>query len=361
MTRKFKRIVQILPVLSKRDAIGEETLLIDSILRSNGIGSEILTLQLDMREPKYLADSLFLYHYSIGCRIPYYLKEWKVPFLLRYHNITPTKFFTTYGEEELTINACQLGIAQLSMLAKMSAARLPVSQYNAQALERAGAKDSFVLPLLRDYSRFVKDSEEEPRSTQFLFVGRLSPNKCQHDLFEILDLYKKSVDPKARLVLVGGGFSSLYNQSLLKLARALQLSVGFDLDKKDFFDITFAQDISETQLAKLYHESSLFLSMSEHEGFCVPLVEAMCAGLPVLAHRSSAIPETLGKAGILVHKKNTMEILQNIETIHTNKFLRRALVEQGKERSKLYSLEKTSQSLLSFLELTLFSIQVSSS
>lgn len=351
MTRKpFKRILQILPVLSRRDAIGEETFLIDSLLRSWGYETDILTLNLDMRRPENLEDSLLLYHYSIGCRIPYYLLEWNAPFILRFHNITPVAFFSAYNEEELTINACQLGIQQLSMLVARSSYRLPVSSYNARTLERAGAKHSYTLPLLRDYSRFAKTSDSQTHATQFLFVGRLSPNKCQHDLFEILDLYKKSVDSNARLVLVGGGFSSLYNQSLLKLAEALQLSVGFDLATKESYDVTFARDLSEEDLVKLYHESSLFLSMSEHEGFCVPLVEAMHAELPILAHKSSAIPETLGGAGILVDKSKTFDILSAIETIHSNTMLRRAMIEQGKERGKVFSLSRTSNHFRTFLD-----------
>jgi glycosyltransferase involved in cell wall biosynthesis len=342
---RLKRIVQALPVLSSKDAIGEEVRIIDTLLRSWGYQTDIVTLSLDRRRPSSCEsweDTLVLYHHSIGSRLPYSLLEWGAPLILRFHNITPVSFFSAIEEEESTVSACQLGFQQIPMLVRMSQYALPTSFYNATLLQKSGELSFNILPVFRDYTSFIKRDESRPTVTQFLFVGRLSPNKCQHDLLEVLYLYKKNVDPKARLVLVGNGFSKIYFQKLCQLAEGLRLKISFDIHSEDF-DVLFAKNISEVDLVKIYHQSSLFLSMSEHEGFCVPLVEAMHARLPILAHNASAVPETLGEAGVLFDKKNPLDLLWNIQRVLTESTLQKSLIAKGIERSQLYNLETTSK------------------
>lgn len=347
----FKRVIQILPVLSRKDAIGEEVLFIDTLLKERGIQRDILTLQADLSQTlSDDEDTLILYHYSIGCRIPYFLMECSAPLALRFHNITPSHFFSDTPEDEGTVNGCQLGFQQMSMLVRRSSHFLPVSEYNASLLKNTGVEEYRTLPILRDFSRFTNKNSPPSQKTQFLFVGRFSPNKCQHDLLQILDLYKRFVNPQARLVLVGGAFSSHYANSLIELAKKLQFRISFDKNAEDF-DLLIASGVDEEELVKFYHQSSLFLCMSEHEGFCVPLVEAMHANLPILAHNSTAIPETLGEGGILVDKKNTKEILEKIKKVHEDREFRENLIEKAKKRSAVFALSHTRELFTRFLNI----------
>jgi glycosyltransferase involved in cell wall biosynthesis len=164
---------------------------------------------------------------------------------------------------------------------------------------------------------------------------------------QLLSLYKTYVDSKVRLVLVGGGFSSEYSESLLNFAKQLDLKVGFKTD--DEVDLIFTKDLSEDELANVYHQSSVFICMSEHEGFCVPLVEAMCAGLPILAHRAAVIPETLGDAGVLVDKRNWEDVLRQLQRILTDDDFRKTLIEKGRERAKDFDLQRNTGLLKTFL------------
>lgn len=337
-----------MPDFSPKDAIGEECLQIDKIMRGWGYESEIRSLSTPFRRLENLENTLILYHYSIGSRMPYFILEWGLEFAVRFHNITPSEFFSNCEED--TLNACELGWRQLPLLVERSRYFLAVSQFNAEALKRAGAQKTSVVPILREYKRFEKKHTYENPRTQFLFVGRFSPNKCQHDLLEAFDLYKRFVDPGSRLVLVGGAFSTHYSRSLLKMAQELELKVGFDLASDVSCDVLLVKNLSEKDLIRLYQESSLFMSMSEHEGFCVPLVEAMHAELPILAHGASAVPETLGDAGILFDKKDKVGVVREMERLVKDSNLRKDLMERGKARARNYSLEASSALLKKFLQ-----------
>lgn len=344
MKKKIKRIIQALPNFSRKDAIGEETLLIDSLLKSSGWETDILTLSLDIRSPvKDWSESVILYHYSIGSRLPYYFLDWKAPFFLRFHNITPPQYFSSLQDSEQSTNACQLGLQQMRLLVRNSLYSLPTSNYNEQMLQKYSIDhNSTVIPVIRDYSRFQRSDYEQPKQTQFLFVGRLSPNKCQNELVEFLSLYKKTYDPKARLVLVGKPFSKIYFQALIELVKSYSLKVAFDLHTKDEFDVLFVNSLTEEDLVRVYHQSSLFLSMSEHEGFCVPLIEAMNAKIPVLAHKASAIPETLGSNKFTFDKNNKEDTLKRIQqTI----LYPEDVLDEGIKRAEYFSFKNTSSLL----------------
>lgn len=321
----------------------------DKIFRSMGLKTEILTQDWNLKKPCHSWDrSFILYHYSIGSRLPYKFLEWEAPFVLRFHNISPLAFFSDFTQEEQTLNACQLGIQQIPMLVEKSKGLLPVSLYNAKAL--GTDKASTVLPILRDYRSFEKKpSVEKTKDTQLLFVGRLSPNKCQHDLIEIFALYKQFYDAHTRLILVGSSFSQLYKNSLIELARTLNLTVNFNFENRNIFDLSFLSDLSEERLAQLYHESSLFICMSEHEGFCVPLVEAMFAQIPILAHRSSAIADTLNGCGMGVDKKDKKHVLESMNSLLKNKSLQQKYRELSLKQSEFYALPYTKKLLENFV------------
>lgn len=358
---KAKNIVQVIPNLSPRDAVGEETLALDTFLRESGIETDIYALHKDKGASERAKDffelmnldasnSLVLYHYSIGSRIPYFLAEWQLPVILRFHNITPARFFSHLDHEDTSISACHLGWQQMPMLLAMSRYALPVSSYNARTLQHAGGEiPTKVIPILRDYKAFTPAPHHRKAGVQILFVGRISPNKCQHDLLALLDLYKRFVNKDCRLVLVGSGFSKGYYQSLLDLARKLELKIS-EHDSDDA-DVIFLHGVSQERLVRLYQESTVFVSMSEHEGFCVPLIEAMHAGLPIIAHKAAAIPETLGDAGILVEKQNMLDVLTQLKVLVEENVLRSSQIERAKKRAQLFSFEHVQKQFGEFLRM----------
>ena len=132
--------------------------------------------------------------------------------------------------------------------------------------------------------------------TNLLFVGRMAPNKKQDDLM-IAFAHLLDFDPEARLIVVGKGETNdPYGEDLRSSIEALGLEDS----------VLLPGSVGDAQLAAYYRTAHLFWSMSEHEGFCVPLVEAMWFDLPVLAFRSTAVPETLEQAGIMFTEKTEM-------------------------------------------------------
>jgi glycosyltransferase involved in cell wall biosynthesis len=126
----------------------------------------------------------------------------------------------------------------------------------------------------------------------------MAPNKCQHDLLEAFKEYL-SFDARARLILVGGWPDGHpYAVHVRNLAHRLGIASH----------VLFARDCTDAQLMACYRTAHLFWSMSEHEGFCVPLIEAMWFDVPVLAYRSSAVPETLAGAGLMFTEKKWLAL-----------------------------------------------------
>lgn len=358
----IQRIDQILPFLSQKDAIGEETILMQKALRKLGFESDIYAEAIHpaLQDQAFLfgaaydfeikTNSALIYHFSIGSRIPYRLMGFDVPKIIRFHNITPAHFFEKTQEEQ-TIHACHLGWLQVQLFSHTKHTLLSDSAYNASFLQGDPERVSQVLPIFRDYSYFAQGASESTKKnpTTFLFVGRISPNKCQHDLIIILDCYRRFIDSQARLILVGGGFSTDYFHSLLALAQTLGLKVGLKKEELDHCDIFFSGFASDDDLRHYYQHSSVFLCMSEHEGFCVPLIEAMTAGLPILAHPSSAVPETLGDAGVLVPKKNMAPLLDELQRLVNDPERRAYFKQKGLERAKHFSLPNTTENFTKFL------------
>jgi glycosyltransferase involved in cell wall biosynthesis len=157
--------------------------------------------------------------------------------------------------------------------------------------------------------------------TNLLFVGRLAPNKCQDDLLRAFDHYL-TMDPQARLILVGQGEpNDPYYRHLLNTIDKLRLT--------EF--VMLPGQVNDAQLLAFYRTAHLFWSMSEHEGFCVPLIEAMWFDIPILAYASTAVPETLGEGGILFTTK---------EDLITVAALAKILVGDGGLRTKVINAQR---------------------
>jgi glycosyltransferase involved in cell wall biosynthesis len=300
-------INQFLPNLAHGDAISNEAMFIRDQLRELGFRSEIYVQYIDPMVAdechQFTAESVArsdaaIYHHSIGTAITPHLIEFAKPKCLIYHNITPGEFFEAFRPEFAQI--LYKGRHDLQQLGQHFQISVGVSAFNAAELAQDGFANPGVLPLVIDPGKwaFPPDpsimAQLQDGRTNILFVGRFAPNKKQDDLIVAFSHYLQ-LDPTARLILVGKPESEdPYVIHLRDLITHLGLSDS----------VVLPGSIADAQLAAYYRSAHLFWSMSEHEGFCVPLIEAMWFDVPILAFKSSAVPETLAEAGLMFTHKD---------------------------------------------------------
>ena len=196
------------------------------------------------------------------------------------------------------------------------------------------------------------DYEQEPDAdtvrqysdgrTNILFVGRIAPNKKQEDIIRAFDCYRKTYDETARLILVGSaGGTERYAERLAKYAEALGSGEN----------VIFPGHISFRQILAFYRTADAFLCMSEHEGFCVPLIEAMKFGVPVIARDMCAVPETLGGAGILLDDGQPEKAAAALRRVMKDDALRARLQAAAAERIAALSYENVGRRILEILRM----------
>lgn len=304
-------IHQVLPNLNYGDAISNHAIFIRNQLRAAGYQSEILVRYIDPRvarecqvfTPAALASAGLIYHHSIGSELTPHVLAHAGPKAVIYHNITPAEFFAPFRPEFAAI--LRQGREELPALAEHFACSVGDSAYNAAELASCGFRNPGVLPISINPAHWdlppdpaLMDRLQDGR-TNLLFTGRISPNKKQDDLVRAFAHYRR-IDPGARLTLVGSmdGFMP-YVEHVRGTIRALGLEDCVELPGS----------VTDAQLAAYFRTADLFWSMSEHEGFCVPLIEAMWFDVPVFAYRSTAVPETLAGAGVLFTDKTDLGAL----------------------------------------------------
>jgi len=338
--RKLKAIHQLLPNLQYGDAISNEAIYIRKWLHEWGYRSEIFVRYIDPRvakqchryESKLLKpEDGLIYHHSIGSELTPIAVNHPGPKYLVYHNITPHGFFETYRPE--FARTLRDGREQLWTLAPSFRYSVGDSAYNAEELALHGFSNPEVLPLAIDPGQW-RDAPDEGVMAQLqdgkhnlLFVGRYSPNKCQHDLLNAFCHYL-SFDADARLILIGSGdISDPYVRNLYQIVSDRGIS-----DR-----VVMPGHITDAQLQAYYRCAHLFWSMSEHEGFCVPLIEAMWFDVPILAFASSAVPETLADAGLLFDDKNDLFLIAALaHDISVNQTLRDVILNKQRQRRQLF-------------------------
>ena len=324
------RIDQFLAGFSPYDAISNEALIMQDVLRNLGFASDIFAEHLhpsaptSMRHYEYKVDNstenFAIYHFSIGSLITTFLAYQPVRLIVRYHNVTPTAFFTL-PSDNVAFHGALLGRKQVTVLDQIGDCLLADSEYNLRDFISKPGRIEAVVPILRDYERLMLSSENLPLKhilqnsgrKHWLFVGRFAPNKSQHDLIETLKIYQESIDKNVRLILVGSFFSHDYKAMLFKLCDTLGLKFSLSLEQlTDETDVLFLPNASDDFLKTCYKYSDLFLCLSEHEGFCVPIAEALYAGLPVAAYGSSAIASNFPIPGLIKDKRNLEEVFSTI-------------------------------------------------
>lgn len=335
---------QLVPSFAPRNAIGNHTLQVQSLLRELGHESEIYVgdasrevahLTRPYRELRGGAGTWLLYQLSTGSPIAEWLLGRPEPKLVNYHNMTPASLFGPW-EPHVGVEL-QAGRRQIADLAPVTELAIAVSAYNEAELQAAGYRQTAVVPILLDtasFDRVVDDRTVErlqADGTTWLFVGRLAPNKAQHDLLKALKAYREVYDPKAHLRLIGGSSSHAYSTAVTSYVSALGLDGAVEI----------AGDVGDAELAAHYRAADVFVSASDHEGFCIPLLEAMHHGLPIVAYGSSAIPETLGGAGLCLPSKAPLTLATAVHRVASDPALREAMVAAGTRRLADFDLGRS--------------------
>jgi glycosyltransferase involved in cell wall biosynthesis len=350
---KLKEIHQILPNLAYGDAISNHALAIRDYLRNCGYKSDIFVKYVDEQvanqvtvfESKCInGQAGLIYHHSIGSQLTDYAIAHPSSKCLIYHNITPAEFFTPYRPEFAKI--LEQGRRDLKNLAQHFPLSVGASAYNASELAACGFPNPGVLPIAIDPSKW--DISPDPElmeklqdgKVNLLFVGRLAPNKRQDHLIEAFAHYLR-MDGEARLILVGcGDINDPYFRCLLNSIQRLGLANNVMLPGK----------VNDAQLLAFYQTAHLFWSMSEHEGFCVPLIEAMWFDIPILAYKSTAIPETLGEAGLMFTSKDDLpQVAAAAKILVRDENLRLKVIKAQRKRLNSFSLKKMVQKLSSII------------
>lgn len=354
----MRTVYQMLAGFSRRDAISNEALLLRSLFRRWGWKAAIccdpsgthpdlrgeIVVPAELRRRCSPEDIAFL-HLSIGSDINDLFAELSCHKVILYHNITPPEFMEAVNPGL----AARLGRGrkQMAALAGTAPVVLADSRYNAAELERHGYRQVRVMPILLDLAHLKPRAVSSPiracrRSPPaLLFVGRCAPNKRLEHLILLLAYYRRHCDRNARLVLVGSYMGmEKYHCLLVALARKLGLHDA----------VEFAGSRPQAELNAIYRSSEVFVSMSEHEGFCVPILEAMYHRLPVMAYGAGAVPETMGGAGILFCEKDFPLLAETLDRLVRDPTLRQAVLHRQDKRLARYDPAREAQRLRELLQ-----------
>jgi glycosyltransferase involved in cell wall biosynthesis len=345
------RVDQVIPSLASRDAIGAHTLALTGALRAGGIDSEIYYGNCtpdvaDRGQPvvdlgRAGRDRWLLYQSSIGSPVYDILATRPEPKLVNYHNITPAHLLVDW--EPAVGYEVSLGRTQLERLAPECRLAVADSAFNERELEQAGYATTAVVPLLIDMTATGADPDpelagrlaaaKERGGADLLFVGKVSPHKAPHDLVKMLAVYRRCYDPDARLHLVGSPLGDRYGPALSAFAAELGLTDA----------VSVTGSVSPAQLEAYYRAADVFVCASEHEGFCVPLVEAMGHGIPVVAYGVAAVPETVADAGLVLDDKEPLRFAAAVHRVVVDGPLRVRLAEAAARRVSSFSLARSTE------------------
>jgi glycosyltransferase involved in cell wall biosynthesis len=346
---------QVLATLGYGDAIGHEVLGIQRVLRAAGYDSDIFVeaadhrleaLTRDYREliDASHRDNLLLHHFSIGSkasRIAYALPD---RMALIYHNITPPEYFA--GVHRILARECYQGRREIHAYTERCDLALGDSEFNRQDLESLGFPRTAVLPVVPDFShldepadRFVAQRFDD-EWTNIVFVGRVIANKKIEDLVRFFHAYQTLVDPRSRLLIIG--VFSLFERYFAAVTNLV--------DDLKLTNVHFVGHVSNAELVAYYELADLFLCASEHEGFCVPLVEAFYKQVPVLAYAATAVPATMDGEGVLFDTKDPLQVARLMDAILSDAALQDRIVDgqlRAIERLRAKDFEGT---LLGFVD-----------
>lgn len=357
------RIHQIITRAQYADAITNDALSIHAALKRGGYDSRLYATERDSACLKLFAsdedykafmgkkEDVLIFHYSVyNSNYKIFLKSRNIK-ILKYHNITPPEFMIDNPE---VAYLCEKG---RDLLGELKNCRLALgdSEYNRLELTQAGfsPEKTGVLHVFTDPARLKGDVDERERirlantgRPRFLFVGRFVRNKKIEDIIKLFAVYRNAICAEASLLITGWVFSHQYLNEILDFC--------VDLGVSKSVDITLSSNpIPDALVSARYSSADAYISMSEHEGFCVPLLEAMCFDIPVFAYSAAAVPYTLQNSGVLFMKKDYVIMAEAIRAVVENSELRNAVIEKQRAVLEDYSTQSISEKLLGYIEIAL--------
>ena len=326
---RVQRAHQVLGALHPGDAVGREALAIRAHLRAAGYDSEVFAGFVDPRlggEARPLgehpasdgADAACVHHFSPGSPAGRVALAARGPLAVVYHNVTPARLFAGWSDESARLAARAEG--ELRALAGRASIGLAKSAFSRRDLDAAGFAASAVMPFVHEpgppptrspiFERLYGDGRKN-----VLAVGRLAPNKRIEDVLRAFALLQRGPVPRSRLLIVGDDGLHAYAGALRDLARSLRLR-----------DAVFCGRVDDDELRSAYALADVLVSLSEHEGYGVPLVEAMLAGVPVVAYDAGAVAETMAGAGVLLRDRRPETVSALVESVLRDDGLRAAVL-----------------------------------
>ena len=346
---------QWVPAAHRGDAIGDSARRVRDILRTMGHHADLFALTVDddlrddvrpFADPAAAAGDVTIFHYALPSPMTAAFASLPSGRVLQYHNITPAHFFADYDPGLFRLAA--IGRQELSTLVGRVDLALGDSSYNRGELVELGFTNTGVMPIAIDRGRLTGAPRRpalermlDDGLTNFLFVGRMAPNKCLIDFIRLGEYYKRYVDSYYRFIFVGKQDAV---PRYYATVRALILQYQQPPDR--FF---FAGPVPDEDLATYYRCASVYVSLSEHEGFCVPLLEAMAADVPVLAYGVAAVPETMGGAGITFAPKDLQWAAELLGMLAYDDDLRASIVKGQRRRLEAFSDERIARELATVL------------
>jgi glycosyltransferase involved in cell wall biosynthesis len=329
---------QWVPAAHKGDAIGDSARQVRSLLRGLGHESDLFALTIDdelrgdvrgFSDPAARRGDVTVFHYALPSPMTAAFATLDGGRVLQYHNITPAAFFAEFSP--MLFRLAVLGRRDLATLVGHADLALGDSDYNRRELDALGFAPTGVFPIAVDTGRLTSAPQQPALAkvladglTNFLFVGRIAPNKKIEDHIRLAEFYKRYVDTRYRFVFVGRTDAV---PDYYATVRALVAEYQMPSDR-----FVFTGAVPDSDLATFYRASRVYISLSEHEGFCVPILEAMAMDVPVLAFAAGAVPETMGGAGMLFRPKDLEYAAELLGRLAYDTALRRQVVEGQRMR-----------------------------
>jgi glycosyltransferase involved in cell wall biosynthesis len=346
---------QWVPAAHRGDAVGDHIMVLRDLFRAWGHESNVYALTIDeslcndvrpWRDANVRQGDVTIYHYAVPSEMTPAFRTLPGARVLQYHNVTPAHFFAPYDAGIFRITS--IGRRELGTLTDATDLGLGDSDYNRQELERLGFRHTGVLPIFVNTARLT-DAPPVPALeailqdgfANILFVGRIAPNKKIEDHLRMAEMYKRYIDSRYRFIFVGR------SDAVPRYFATIQaLVTEYQLMPERFW---FTGSVPEVELAAYYRNAHAYVSLSEHEGFCVPLVEAMAMDVPVLAYGAGAVPETLGGAGVCFTPKDLEYAAEMLGAIIYDEPLRQKLLAGQRKRLADFGRDRLEARLQSVL------------
>lgn len=336
------RIHQFLAGFTNGDAISNEAVTMRSLFRSWGCVSDIFSetarILPELRpEARDVADGVAtarpddvaILHLSIGSAVNEAFAALPCRKAILYHNVTPPHYFDLINRQ--TALHLARGHEQVARLAGTAEVNLADSQFNADELTALGYANVRVLPLVLDFHRLAETPDRRvgrrfrDGKVNVLFVGRVAPNKKIEDALAAFFVFNRCIEPESRFIQVGS-FAGAERYYYLLLTQVKEFGGG----------VHFAGSVPQAQLNAYYACADVFLCMSEHEGFCIPIMESMAHDVPVLAYAAAAVPETMDGAGVLFREKRHEAVAEMMGCLVRDATLRASVIRGQRARLARY-------------------------